>query len=136
MPRKPTRRTPTEQHALEQFADRLHHWRIERGFKSQSDLAREVWGSIPDSRGNGRLVAKNRDRISQYEMGRAWPTLDNLELLAIVLDITPEELAPDIVGATVERASISTVAGKTFFQAARFVTHDQATRIMVILNEG
>jgi transcriptional regulator with XRE-family HTH domain len=152
MPRKPTRRlplsadevvagrTPTEQLGIEEFGRRLQYWRIKRGFKNQSDLARELWGSIPSSRSNGRLVAKSRDRISQYEMGRSWPSPHNLQLIAKVLGITPEELAPDMMGATVERenpeSSMVTVAGKTHLRVNKLVTHDQATRIMVILNEG
>jgi transcriptional regulator with XRE-family HTH domain len=152
MPRKPVRRlplsadeaiagrTPTEQLGIEEFARRLQYWRIKRGFKNQSDLAREIWGSIPNSKGNGRLVAKNRDRISQYEMGRSWPSPHNLQEMAKVLGVMPEDLAPDMMGAMVEREnperSMVAVGDKTHLKVNKWVLNDQATRIWVILNEG
>ena len=85
---------------LEQFASRLQHLRTEKGW-SQSDLAREVWGEL-ETRA-GRKVAKNRDRISTYEMGKSWPDPHNLMKIANALGVSPEELAPDITAATVDR---------------------------------
>lgn len=60
---------------------------------SQSELARRVWGETEDNR--GYKVARNRDRISAYEKGSAQPTRENLEAIAEVLGVPPEELAPE-----------------------------------------
>lgn len=60
---------------------------------SQSDLAREMWGITKDSR--GYEVAKNRDRITHYLKGRAYPEPKNLEALAKALDLPIEALQVD-----------------------------------------
>ena len=85
---------------LEAFADRLQHFRTEKGW-SKSELARQIWGEIPTKA--GRKVAKNRDRISVYEKGKSWPDPHNLKKIANALGVSPEELAPDITVSTVER---------------------------------
>lgn len=104
---KPTRRlpptggkTPVERMEMAEFGRRVHDLRVARGL-SQSDLAREIWGehTTPE----GRRVAKNRDRISQYEMGKSFPEPENFRRLADVLGVSPEELGPEIVASTVER---------------------------------
>jgi transcriptional regulator with XRE-family HTH domain len=149
MPRKPTRRlaaqavagrTPTEQLGLEQFADRLQGLRVAKDW-SQSDLAREVWGEQTNKR-TGKISAKNRDRISTYEMGKSWPDPHNLLKIAAALGVTPEELAPDLTGATVERQNpeiaIVAVAGhadKVMLRINKLVSFDTMTRIVAILNE-
>jgi len=76
---------------LELFASRLAYFREARGW-SQSDLAREVWGEIETKA--GRRVAKNRDMISTYEMGKSWPDPHNLIKIAAALEVDVEELAP------------------------------------------
>ena len=113
MPRHPKRRlpvsadeaaagrTPVMQIGLERFARRLQELRTNKGL-SQSDLARLIWGSQTNKH-TGRLEARNRDRISVYEMGKAWPDPHNLVKIAAALGVSPEELAPDITAATVER---------------------------------
>lgn len=57
---------------------------------SQSDLAREIWGTTKDSRGHD--VARNRDRITDYVKGRAYPEPKNLEKLAEALELPIEAL--------------------------------------------
>jgi len=69
---------------------------------SQSDLAKKLWGTTLDSR--GYTVARNRDRISAWEMGRAAPTPDNLLLLSEALGVSPVELAPDVVSRSAAHA--------------------------------
>jgi transcriptional regulator with XRE-family HTH domain len=85
---------------LEQFANRLHDARSAKGW-SQSELARQVWGELTTKA--GRKVARNRDRISTYEKGKSWPDPHNLKKIAEALGMTQAELAPDILGSTVER---------------------------------
>lgn len=76
------------------FSDRLAQVRKAKGW-SQSDLARLIWGVTTTSAGHE--VAKNRDRISAYESGRAKPNADNLERVAEAVGLSVEELAPDLV---------------------------------------
>jgi transcriptional regulator with XRE-family HTH domain len=107
MTARPTRRVPPvagrhqiEKLELQNFARRLHELRVQKGM-TQSDLAREIWGETTDVRGN--VVARNRDRISQYEKGQSFPDPHNLEKLAKALGITADELAPDITAAAIDR---------------------------------
>jgi len=62
---------------------------------NQSDLARAVWGEVKNKQ--GLMVARNRDRISQYLAGKSNPEPDNLRRMAKALGVKPEELAPDLV---------------------------------------
>jgi transcriptional regulator with XRE-family HTH domain len=123
---------------LDQFASRLQHFRTEKGW-SQSDLAREVWGEIETKA--GRKVAKNRDRISTYEMGKSWPDPHNLMKIAEKLGVSPEELAPDITAATVDRQNpeiaLVAVAGhhdKVHLKVNKLVSMNIATMIMQLLD--
>jgi transcriptional regulator with XRE-family HTH domain len=123
---------------LEAFASRLQHLRSEKGW-SQSDLAREVWGTIKTKA--GREVAKNRDRISTYEMGKSWPDPHNLMKIAEALGVPPEDLAPDITAATVDRQNpeiaIIAVAGhadKVHLKVNKLVAMNIATMIMQLLD--
>jgi transcriptional regulator with XRE-family HTH domain len=83
------------------FKDRLLRARTERGW-SQSQLAREIWGSMVDER--GYTVAKNRDRISAWEGGRAVPDPQNLQKLCDVLGLTLDQLAPDLVAKSIGKS--------------------------------
>jgi len=76
------------------FKQRLYQARRDKGW-SQSELARRVWGEVEDAR--GYMVAKNRDRISAYESGRAVPERANLDAIATALGMALPELAPDLV---------------------------------------
>lgn len=78
------------------FRQRLYRLRRDKGW-TQSELARRIWGETEDAR--GYKVARNRDRISAYEAGRATPERANLDALAEALGVTVEELAPDLVPA-------------------------------------
>jgi transcriptional regulator with XRE-family HTH domain len=123
MPRYPTRRLPpseenaaggrtaVEKYGMVQFGRNLQHFRIKAGFKSHSALARAVWGEI-EVRGTGRKVARNRDRISCYEKGKSYPDPANLVKLCEVLGCTPEELAPGLTAAAVEREDLSWFAAE------------------------
>ena len=74
----------------DRLAINLKHLRKLRGY-SQSELARKVWGSIPTKA--GRLVARNRDRISVYEKGKSRPRQHHLEAIATTLGVRADELA-------------------------------------------
>lgn len=76
------------------FAKTLRDARMDRGL-SQSDLARMIWGDTEDSR--GYKVARNRDRISYYEAGKAEPEPQTLKALADALKMKVEDLAPQMV---------------------------------------
>ena len=76
------------------FRHRLYALRRDKGW-SQSELARRVWGTTTDKR--GYEVAKNRDRISSYEGGKAVPERANLDALAEALGVGLDQLAPDLV---------------------------------------
>lgn len=113
---------------------------VQRGL-SQSDLAREVWGTTTDTR--GYTVAKNRDRIGAYLRGESLPEPQNLARLAEALGTKTEELAPDIVAATVDREApelaLTMVAGhpdKAHLQINKLVPIGLAVKIMGLLTEG
>lgn len=151
MSRSPTRRLPPSgavpptagnpalvKIGLVEFARKLHALRTARGW-NQSDLAREVWGEVEDP--NGRMVARNRDRISRYEKALSFPEPDNLTALARVLNVTPEELAPGATAAAVEREvpAVSMVSAhghpdKTHLQINVLIPLDVAIRIAAIVN--
>ena len=87
---------PTFDHATvigwkcDMLAVNLKYLRAMHGW-SQSELARRVWGSIPTK--TGRLVAKNRDRISVYEKGKSQPRQRHLEAIATALGVRADDLA-------------------------------------------
>ena len=131
-------RTRVMQMELEAFASKLQHFRTEKGW-SQSDLAREVWGEI-ETRA-GRKVAKNRDRISTYEMGKSWPDPHNLTKIAEALGVPSEELAPDITASTVDRQNpefaMTVIAGhsdKVHLKVNKLVPWNIATMVSQLLD--
>lgn len=133
-------RTGVERLELQQFARRLHELMSQRGM-SQSDLAREVWGTTTDTR--GYTVAKNRDRIGAYLRGESLPEPQNLSRLAEALGAKTEELAPEIVASTVDRENpeiaMTMVAGhhdKVHLQINKLVSLALATKIIGLLAEG
>ena len=133
-------RTRIMEMELEQFANRLQALRSEKGW-SQSELARQVWGEIETK--EGKKVARNRDRISVYEKGKSRPDPHNLKAIARALGVTPEELAPDILGSTVERQNpelaIVAIAGhadKVHLRVNKLVTMAMATEVMQVLGRG
>ncbi|MDR3472218.1 MAG: helix-turn-helix transcriptional regulator [Devosia sp.] len=107
MSKVPTRRMPLaagrtvmDKLSIAEFARKLQELRGSKGW-NQSDLARAVWGETTDTR--GRTVARNRDRISQYERGESVPEPENLARLAEALGVEVSELAPAITAATIDR---------------------------------
>lgn len=71
------------------FAQRLHEAMMKNQMNA-SQVAREVWGTIPDSRGIN--VARNRDRIRHYLAGTSYPEPDNLVKLAKAVGLPVEDL--------------------------------------------
>lgn len=129
---------------IEAFAKRLHKIIADKGM-SPSDLARKVWGSIEqiDNR-TGRVVnaARNRDRISVYLAGKGFPDPKNLAKIAKVLGTTPEELAPDITAAAIEREipemNMTVIAGneeKALLRINKLMPVDLAIEILRLIRE-
>lgn len=81
--------TPEAQKTQMDFAARLEQKMKAKGL-TQSELARQIWGSTKD--GRGYSVARNRDRISSYLAGAGMPEPENLKKLADALDCTVEDL--------------------------------------------
>jgi hypothetical protein len=82
-------KTPTHK----AFAAWLAAQMAARGF-NRSDLARLIWGTVPDARGYD--VAKNRDRIGVYLRGTGYPSLDTKYALAEVFNVFPDDIpGPD-----------------------------------------
>jgi len=104
MSRTPRKAPGTTIHrvGLPKFSTNLYQARIEKGM-SMSDLARKIWGTFTDAR--GYEVPKNKDRISRWEKGDQIPEPHNLRLLADALDMSPEELAPDLTASAIDRDS-------------------------------
>ncbi len=82
---------PEKKHQRALFARKLRELRLDLGL-SQSELAGKTFGYTETTK--GYRVGRNRDRISQYEAGKAAPTDVNLKALADALNVTTEELAP------------------------------------------
>lgn len=96
-------RTPTTRLASEDFARRLRTLMANKGW-SQADLAKAVWGTVEETRGDKTYtVARNRDRISVYLKGGTIPDNKNLAALAEALEVDVGELAPQLLGDAVER---------------------------------
>lgn len=87
---------PVPREVTLEFARRLHD-RLTELEMSQSDLAKKIWGTVPDKR--GFEVARNRDRISQYVKGRSLPDRENAKKLAKALNCEVEDLVPERPGA-------------------------------------
>ncbi len=97
---KTARASPIQRVGLPKFSTKLYEARLAKGL-SMSDLARKIWGTVTDTR--GYEVPKNKDRISRWENGDQVPEPHNLRLLAEALDMTVEELAPDLTAAAIDR---------------------------------
>lgn len=87
---------------MAKFRRNLRQARLNKGL-SMSELARSIWGETTDSR--GYTVALHRDRITKWESGAQVPTPANLAVLAAALEMTVEELAPDLMAKSVEADS-------------------------------
>lgn len=138
MPRKDT--APSQMNFdTEKFSRRLYKLMADKKM-SQSDVARAIWGTRDDPR--GYKVARNRDRISAYLKGKSYPSHENLEKLAALLGVTPDELAPDLAvrGMDSEEPdlSITAIAGhhdKVMLRVSRLVAPTTAMEIMALLEK-
>ena len=74
------------------FGRRLQQLLDQKGWNC-SDLARKIWGTITTKA--GYVVARNRDRVSVYVRGKAFPSPQILQKIATVLGVTVAELAPE-----------------------------------------
>ena len=132
-------RTPVVKLEMENFARRLKSVLDEKNM-SQADLARKIWGSTTDSRGFD--VARNRDRISVYLAGKSMPDSKNLRAIAEALNMKAEELAPDIIAATVERENpeiqftmVSGHTDKVYLRVNKLVPLAVAAQIVTLLSD-
>lgn len=90
----------------EEFGKRLYQALLDADM-SQSDLAREVFNETKTDPTTGYQVVVGRDRISQYCHGRQFPEPRTFNRICEVLKKKPEELAPTMVGSTIEKESPS-----------------------------
>ena len=72
-----------------EFAAWLSAKMAEHGL-NHSDLARQIWGTITDTR--GYQVARNRDRIGNYLAGTSYPSLDTKYKLGEVFSVFPDDI--------------------------------------------
>ena len=73
------------------FADVLMGHMLDANAMRQSELARRMWGEVPNRRGN--MVARGRDRIGHYLRGTSYPNPANLQKIADVFGVPVAELA-------------------------------------------
>jgi transcriptional regulator with XRE-family HTH domain len=129
---------PTVEIGQQNFGRRLQQLLDQKGM-NYSDLARLVWGKTVTK--SGYEVAKNRDRISVYISGKAFPDPRNLKKIADMLGVEIAELAPEMVGdAMIEQQnptySITKVQGesdKVFLRVNKLVPEQVAAKVMFLL---
>jgi transcriptional regulator with XRE-family HTH domain len=126
-------RSPFEELEVQQFSRKLAQLMRAKGW-SQSDLARAVWGE------NDKGYGRNRDRISVYLQGRGYPDPKNLGLIAEALEVSAEELAPDLTAATIDKErpelAMTQVAGhpdKVLLRVNKLVPATVAAEVIAIL---
>lgn len=124
---------------MKEFSHNLEQALIRKGW-SQADLARQIWGTYTEK--NGYEGAKNRDRISRYVRGQAFPDPQTLAQIASKLGVPIEDLAPAQVPASLqERApqiAITQVAGypdKVHLVIDALVPARVAARIYALMTE-
>ena len=107
-PKRPLGKTPAPliHDEREEFGKRLYQALLDADM-SQSDLAREVFNETRIDPTTQYEVVVGRDRISQYVKGRQFPEPRTFKKICEVLGKKPEELAPTMVGSTIERESPS-----------------------------
>ena len=132
-------KTKIQELEVDQFARRLYKLMNAQGL-SQSDLAKKAFGTKVDAR--GYTVAKNRDRISVYFKGKSLPDPKNLELLATALNMSDEDLAPDIAAATIDRenpeVAMTAIAGhhdRVHLELNKLVPMALASKIISMISE-
>jgi hypothetical protein len=96
-----------------------------------------VWGRTTTRQ--GYTVAKNRDRISVYCDGKAWPTPFNMEKIADALGVEVADLAPGF-GAKAEppQWAFVKVAGqdRVHLRINTLVLEPVAAKIIALLSGG
>lgn len=135
-------RTPMERAELAAFARKLNELMTRAGM-SQSDLARQLWGSTMDAR--GRDVARNRDRISHYVRGNQLPEAKTMRRLADVFGVDVADLNPALArpetrdgrGPPAE-VGLSVVAGtgRALLTVNKMMPMDVAVKIIALLAES
>lgn len=119
------------------LATRLKEFMQERGL-TQSDLARKIWGETTNS--EGYTVARNRDRISVWMRGAAYPDVENLRALAKALgkdvqDLAPTAPEPDDVDLPEQRLDLlPNRPGWAFLQINKIVPLPVATEVLMLLS--
>lgn len=133
--------TSLEQARAQSFAAVLGRKLMAKGW-SQSDLAREIWGERTDE-ATGRKSAAGRYNISNYVKGITLPSPALLKKMADALEMTPEELAPDVAADVAERETpsllVSQPAGRPdlmLVQMNLLLPTELAVRIMGIVSEA
>jgi transcriptional regulator with XRE-family HTH domain len=129
---------PTVEIGQQNFGRRLQQILDQKGM-NYSDLARLVWGKTTTK--SGYEVAKNRDRISVYIAGKAFPDPRNLKKIADTLGVEIADLAPEHVGdAMIDQQnptySITKVQGESdqvFLRVNKLVPEQVAAKIMFLL---
>jgi transcriptional regulator with XRE-family HTH domain len=129
---------PTVEIGQQNFGRRLQQLLDQKGM-NYSDLARLVWGKTITK--SGYEVAKNRDRISVYISGKAFPDPRNLKKIADTLGVEIADIAPEHVGdAMIDQQnpaySITKVQGesdKVFLRVNKLVPEPVAAKIMFLL---
>src|ERR1700733_6919190 len=129
---------PTVEIGQQAFGRRLQQLLDQKGW-NYSDLARAVWGKTTTA--SGYEVAKNRDRISVYISGKAFPDPRNLKRIADTLGVEIADLAPEHIGdRMIEQQnpaySITKVQGesdKVFLRVNKLVPEQVASQILVLL---
>ena len=129
---------PTVEIGRQDFGRRLQQLLDQKGM-NYSDLARAVWGKTTTK--SGYEVAKNRDRISVYVAGKAFPDPRNLKKIADTLGVEIADIAPEHVGdAMIDQQnptySITKVQGesdKVFLRVNKLVPEQVAAKIMFLL---
>lgn len=85
---------------------------------------------------NGRLAARNRDRISNYMRGMSWPTPKNLDALAKALGVNREELAPHVKPSDADETGFSFIEaepGKTHVRVNKILPNNVAVKIAALI---
>lgn len=99
------------------FGDRLMRRRKKCGFRSQADLAEKIMPISQDDNEDGDEYARNveskRKTISNWERGKATPSLADLIALCNILDCDIEYLIGDIDVPKKEVADVMAVTGLT-----------------------
>ena len=113
------------------FAGRLVALMHERGL-SKSDVARLMYGSYTDA--NGHNVAKHRDRLTAWTLGRQMPKAQQLAALATALRVPVHALVPPPPPPARISCGCRPVPGRTDIMEVWVEGRATAAEIRIILN--